>query len=124
MIQDIAKELRAEPLLELRRMRAFVNEHSFEAMNERCRKLGEAAEKIQTPEEETKWESDWIAFSIDDEMKKFYNLVLMFAELAERKEKGGGAALYSQHEKEIRRAEDMIRKGYRMINEKWEKIGR
>lgn len=121
MIQDIVREINKNALEELRRMRAFVNAHSFGAMSERCRELGEQLNRAKTAEDEKKWLDDWAAFLRDDEMKKFYTTILICAESEERKQKGGGAAFYRQFEKNIRRAEDLITKGYMMQNGKWVK---
>lgn len=121
MIQDIVREINKDALEELRRMRKFVQEHSFFTMNCRCRELGKAAEDVSTAEEEKKWLDDWAAFLRDDEMKKFYATILICAESEERKQKGGGAAFYRQFEKNIQRAEDLISKGYQMRDGKWVK---
>lgn len=119
MLQELAEKMKQEeqpePIAELRRMRAFVNAHPHEEMNQRYAEAAEAEKNIRTASDRYDWLKNMAAINRDATLLHLYRNCLRLAEQEERKESGGGAAFYEKYRGGIERIE-------REAKEKCEKL--
>ena len=119
MLQELAEKMKQEeqpePVAQLRRMRAFVNAHPHEEMNQRYAEAAEAEKNIRTSADRYEWLKTMEAINRDATLLNLYRNCLRLAEQEERKETGGGAAFYEKYRGGIERIE-------REAREKCEKL--
>ena len=110
MLQELAEKMKQEeqpePIAELRRMRAFVNAHPYDEMNQRYAEAAEAEKNIRTAADRLK---NMAAINRDATLLNLYRNCLRLAEQEERKEAGGGAAFYEKYRGGIERIEQEAR---------------
>lgn len=113
MLQELAEKMKQEeqpePVAQLRRMRAFVNAHPYDEMNQRYAEAAEAEKNIRTAADRYEWLKNMAAINRDATLLNLYRNCLRLAEQEERKEAGGGAAFYEKYRGGIERIEQEAR---------------